>query len=79
MIALLAAILAVAKPALDLVYFNQVMSNLNDYEDVLKKLNEAYALWPDLDDELIGALKKEKIRLEDALTKQATIIQAKAP
>lgn len=77
MIALLTGIMAVAKPLLDMAYFNHVMAFLNDYEDVIKKLDANLAQWPSIDDQERAFLLKEKVRLEDALTKQAAIVMVK--
>lgn len=77
MIALLAGILAVAKPLLDIVYFNQVMGYLNEYAEVKKRLDANLAQWPNIDDQERGFLLKEKARLSDLLEKQAALIQVK--
>lgn len=78
MIALITAILAAAKPLLDDIYFNNVMALLREYEDVLKKVSEELTHWPDLDDQKLGFLKKERLRLEEALKLQAAIVQVKS-
>lgn len=77
MIAFVTALLAVAKPLLDMAYFNKVMGFLNEYEDVQKRLAYNLAQWPNIDDEERGFLLKEKTRLKDALEKQAAIIMVK--
>lgn len=77
MIALITAILSVAKPILDEVYFNSVMGFLKEYEDTLKQIDTALSFWPSVDDQLLAHLKSEKIRLEDALSRQAALIQVK--
>jgi hypothetical protein len=78
MIALITAVLAAAKPLLDDLYFNNVMSYVNQYVDNEKAMTAELALWPSIDDAKMAMMKQLKITLEDALTKQAAVIQVKA-
>lgn len=77
MIALITAVLAAAKPLLDDIYFNNVMSYLNQYVDNEKAMTAELALWPNIDDAKMASMKALKLTLEDALSKQAAVIQVK--
>lgn len=77
MFAFLTALLAVAKPLLDEIYFKSVIGYLNEYEENEKKIATALGLWPDIDDAAMSQYRKERIRLEEALRLQSVLIPVK--
>lgn len=75
---LAAALLGATKSIVDLVTYNKIMALLNEYEDNEKAYLAEQAKYPNWDSSKIDDFRLNRIRLDEALKLQASLIKPAA-